>query len=457
MRPRRLWESRQPTFFGDIFGSRVGAGRSPPGVMLGLAQLTKFTMLLLYAVWPFLWLVRLVLVIPKAEWPTRMPRALGDGITIVVLSILMIDAGYFFEGVGIPLGDSKFEFASRSLTRPVTPEMKRPHSKNLLLEATWQFRVNRFRGSWMERIPCPLPEHYVLGFDEQKIETEGIPTRFFKAVSAPDQAERDRMVETERGLPETSSEPKDAYPVYLNGELRRTGWWYYYLLCLVYKVPEGTWLLIMLSLVSLRFVPRTSAEWADEIALWTVPVVILFSMSFLTDINLGLRYVLAVLPYLFIATGKLVPWMLGLVGTRRWVMTALVVVSLGSTVASSIWIHPHYLAFFNWASGRSRPGAGEVDRQQSRLGPRLGRTPEVVEENDPGPADRTGLLRPDQPVDLQAPRRFVRLVPASRQTRGSATDGSVFASGFGRSRQETHAGLLCGQCVVALWFAVAAL
>ena len=32
------------------------------GVMLGLAQLTKFTMLLLYAVWPFLWLVRLVLV-----------------------------------------------------------------------------------------------------------------------------------------------------------------------------------------------------------------------------------------------------------------------------------------------------------------------------------------------------------------------------------------------------------
>ena len=43
---------------------------------------------------------------------------------------------------------------------------------------------------------------------------------------------------------------------------------------------------------------------ADEIALWTVPVVVLFSMSFLTDINLGLRYVLAILPYVFIATGK---------------------------------------------------------------------------------------------------------------------------------------------------------
>ena len=37
------------------------------GVMLGLAQLTKFTMLLLYAVWPFLWLVRLV------HWPLPKP------------------------------------------------------------------------------------------------------------------------------------------------------------------------------------------------------------------------------------------------------------------------------------------------------------------------------------------------------------------------------------------------
>jgi dolichyl-phosphate-mannose--protein O-mannosyl transferase len=35
------------------------------GVVLGLAQLTKFSMLLLYAVWPFLWLVRL------EPWLTR--------------------------------------------------------------------------------------------------------------------------------------------------------------------------------------------------------------------------------------------------------------------------------------------------------------------------------------------------------------------------------------------------
>ena len=336
--------------FGVICTSQAGAGRPRPGVMLGLAQLTKFTMLVLYFVWPFLWLVRLGLVMPQAEWPARALRAFGHALLVVVVSIVTIDAGYFFEGVGTPLG--KFEFGSKALTRPVLPGSKPPrHSKNELLEATRQFRVNWVRGTWLENIPCPLPGHYVLGLDEQKIETEGIPERFFQAIMVPDPEVRARTIDQERQVPESSTEPKGAYPVYLNGELRRTGWWYYYLLALVYKLPEGTWLLIVLSLASLRFVGRTAAEWADEIALGTVPVVILFSMSFLTDINLGLRYVLAILPYVFVSVGKLVPWTLGLSGPRRWATGALLAGALGSTIAASVGIYPNYLAYFNWASG----------------------------------------------------------------------------------------------------------
>ena len=305
------------------------------GIMLGLAQLTKFTMLLLYAVWPFLWLVRLVLVYPMAAWPSLIPRASFHALIVVVLSLVTIDAGYFFEGVGVPLG--RFDFGSKTLTRPITPDMKRPpHSKNELLEATRQFRVNRLRGTWFEKFPCPLPEHYVLGFDEQKIETEGVPLRFFKAINNPDEAVRAQMIAREQEVPESSSDEKGAYSVYLNGELKRTGWWHYYLLTLVYKLPEGTWLLVVLSLASLRFVDRSSAQWAEEITLSTVPVVILFSMSVLTDINLGLRYVLAIFPYVFISTGKLVPWTLGLSGIRKWVMTTLIAEAhkLGSTIAA---------------------------------------------------------------------------------------------------------------------------
>jgi hypothetical protein len=319
------------------------------GVMLGVAQATKFTLLLLFAVWPFLWLVRLVLVTPLSEWPRRIRQALAHGLAILLLSTVTIDAVYLFEGVGIPLG--KFEFASKTLTRPVTTDMKRPHSKNLLMEAAWQFRVNHFRGTLLEHLPCPLPEHYVLGFDEQKLETEGIPLRFFDAVRSPDQAVREQMVARERAVPESSSDTKAAYRVYLNGELRATGWWYYYVLTLFYKLPEGTLVLTILSMLSLRFVRHSRAEWADEIALWTVPAVILISMSFLTDINLGLRYVLAVLPYVFIATGKIVPFALSRSRIRKWVLTGLVVAALSETIVASLGIAPHYLAYFNWASG----------------------------------------------------------------------------------------------------------
>ena len=55
------------------------------------------------------------------------------------------------------------------------------------------------------------------------------------------------------------------YTVYLNGELRESGWWYYYLFTLLYKVPEGTWLLVLLSFTALARVRKTGEAWADEL------------------------------------------------------------------------------------------------------------------------------------------------------------------------------------------------
>jgi 4-amino-4-deoxy-L-arabinose transferase-like glycosyltransferase len=331
------------------------------GVALGIAQLSKFSMLLLYAVWPFVWLVRLRLTVPAGERLARIPRALAHGLAIVALSIFTIDAGYFFEGVGIPLGE--FEFASGTLTRPVEPGMDRPRSGNPLFNVLWQFRINRYRGTWMGLVPCPLPEHYVSGFDEQKIEAEGIPRRYLDALAArgdgasrpaPEapaiDANADRVA-VAPAAPESSEATSSGYSVYLNGSLRRSGWWFYYLLALAYKVPEGTWILVLLSLGVALLSRRQRWKRSDEIALWTVPTVVLFSMSFLTDINLGLRYVLPIAPYVFVATGKLAPWVLGFAGPRRWLMAPVVIGPMALTAAATATIHPHYLAYFNWASG----------------------------------------------------------------------------------------------------------
>ncbi len=320
------------------------------GLMLGVAQLSKFSLLILYAVWPFLWLLHRLMVGPRSSVGDPAPegfgrpiaRGLGHGVAIVALSVLTIDAGYFFEGVGTPLG--AFEFGCRTFTRPVPPGTVRPYSENPLFDIAWQFRINRFRGTWLGSVPIPLPEHYVLGFDEQKIETEGIPTRYAAAMLSG-------KVNEERRVPQTDRDERQGYWVYIDGELRQTGWRSYYPRTLAYKVPEGTWLLVALSLVVLLTTKRSPAGWFDELALWTLPLVILLSMSLLTDINLGLRYVLAILPYIFISTGKVVPWCRGLREPWRRVAGAFIAGSLALTVAASAWIHPSYLSYFNWASG----------------------------------------------------------------------------------------------------------
>jgi hypothetical protein len=374
------------------------------GLMLGLAQLSKFSMLLLYAVWPFLWLVRLALVSPRVGIARRAVVGLAHGLLVVGLSILTIDAGYLFEGVGIPLG--RFEFACRSLTRPVAGEIRAaPATRNPLYAMLWPFRENRFRGTLLAGLPVPLPEHYVLGFDEQKVESEAIPNRLKRASDALlRQGNRTLALQELR----SSDESVSGYTVYLDGELRESGWWDYYLRALLYKVPEGTWLLVLLSLVLLAFQRKSAEAWADEVALATVPVVVLLSMSFLTDINLGLRYVLPISPYVFITAGKVVPWIEGASRFRRQARRALALASLGLTVGASLWVHPHYLAYFNWASGGP-------DRMPARL----------IDSNLDWGQDLIGLRDwcrekiPGQPIGLAF---FGQINPTIFALRGEAFD-----------------------------------
>jgi len=301
------------------------------GLALGLAELTKFSLILLYGFWPILALVQFALSRKAPGWMRRVVPILGQALAIVALSVLVIDLGYVFEGVGQPLG--RFEFASKSLTAPRPPGQFSPTSPNGLLDSAWRYRVNRFRGTTLENLPVPLPRHYVSGFDEQKIETEGVPRYFFDSTLPQDDA------------------VKSGYSVYLNGNLRRSGWWYFYLATLAYKVPEGTWLLVALGGLLLVTTRRPRLAWGDEFAVLALPIGVLAAMSFLTDICLGLRYILPVFPFVFVATGKVAPWVMGLAkNSRRWATGALVA-ALGSNVFAVALIHPHYLAYFNRISG----------------------------------------------------------------------------------------------------------
>jgi hypothetical protein len=339
------------------------------GLALGLAQLTKFSLVLLYGLWPALAVVRFLLEANWNGWPRRFALGLSHALVMVVLSLLVIDLGYGFEGVGTPLG--KFEFMSQSLTRPTPPGMARPTHANQLIDSAWRYRVNRFRGTFLGGLPMPLPKHYLLGFDEQKIETEGVPRYFF-----------------DERLPHDDSD-LGGYPVYLDGKLRRGGWWYYYLATLAYKVPEGTWILVVLSGVILFVSKRSRAPWADEIAVLAMPVGVLLAMSFLTDICLGLRYILPIFPFVFIGVGKVVPWASGLPGRWRWAGRGLIGSALLATAIASATIYPSYLAYFNWVSGGPDRGAEHLIDSNLDWGQDLVKLQRWLKQEHPG--QRVGL------------------------------------------------------------------
>jgi hypothetical protein len=95
------------------------------GVALGLAQLSKLTALLLYPLFLLLALAR------------DRRKNLAFLALIFLISLLVIDAGYLFQGVGRPLGDFRFESRLLRTTASVLPA----------------------------GLPMPLPASYLEGLD----------------------------------------------------------------------------------------------------------------------------------------------------------------------------------------------------------------------------------------------------------------------------------------------------
>ncbi|HEX6864913.1 MAG TPA: glycosyltransferase family 39 protein, partial [Thermoanaerobaculia bacterium] len=86
------------------------------GVALGLAQLSKFTALILYPVFLLLALLPLSVgagLAPAREGvnpsPTSRKRRLASLALIFLISLIVLDAGYLFQGIGRRAGDFRFE------------------------------------------------------------------------------------------------------------------------------------------------------------------------------------------------------------------------------------------------------------------------------------------------------------------------------------------------------------
>lgn len=170
-------------------------------------------------------------------------------------------------------------------------------------------------------------------------------------------------------------------PSYLLGRASLTGWWYYYPFAMLVKTPLSTLVIMVLALgLSISFFmkqraiknnpraihPRSNKnhstmpsmggskhDWLGATgAALVMPPVVLMLIAMASNLNLGIRYILPVYPFLMILSAVIVARSLKVVSWMRFVTPALVI--LLAVESLSAW--PNYIPFFNSFAGGARGG-----------------------------------------------------------------------------------------------------
>ena len=165
--------------------------------------------------------------------------------------------------------------------------------------------------------------------------------------------------ELARGLTAFFAHGSGGHPAFLLGEVRLRGWWYYYLVVLAVKTPLP---LLALAIAGAAYAVRArrTEGWPALVPVAGVAAVLVPAL--LSRVDLGVRIVLAVYPFLAVLAARAVvtawsaPGAPSPVLARRVALVALV----ASTIVTPVRAWPDYLAYFNPIAGR-RPERVLVD------------------------------------------------------------------------------------------------
>jgi hypothetical protein len=151
------------------------------------------------------------------------------------------------------------------------------------------------------------------------------------------------------GLDMVTRDAHDGTLIYLHGNFSRHGFRSYYLVALLIKTPVGTLLLLAIA-AWLAWTGRLRAPAAEGFLL--VPALFLFLyLSFAFELQIGLRYLLPALPFLFVFAGRVAAWRP--LGSPFGILACLLA---AWTSISSLSVHPRYIPYFNELIGGPHNG-----------------------------------------------------------------------------------------------------
>jgi hypothetical protein len=179
---------------------------------------------------------------------------------------------------------------------------------------------------------------------------------------------------------------------YLMGQYSNFGWWYYFPLAFFFKEPLGFLALLAILfgylLAKLTAIVKNNRRSCknvfNQIPFSTlalmVPPLIYFVWSLTSHLNLGIRHIFIIFPFLFVGAGSLLNIKFKNRGNKIFYWLAALL--LFYYCLSSIFIYPHYLAYFNELAGG--PGNAPKYLVDSNIdwGQDLKKLKEYMEEND---------------------------------------------------------------------------
>jgi hypothetical protein len=158
------------------------------------------------------------------------------------------------------------------------------------------------------------------------------------------------------GLSDFFNHNAGGHPSYLLGAFSTNGWWYYFPVVFLVKTPSAALLtleVLCLRAARLRVRPNLAAlplEWFCIL----LPIVVLFGASMTSHIDIGVRHLLPIYPFLYIAIGAGLFQVFPAASRRRATIGAGLI--LGLLIVESCITFPNHLAFFNLFCGGVKNG-----------------------------------------------------------------------------------------------------